>query len=94
MNVVRFFYLLCVCSVLLCCKSASRKQSSGDPKTSEGIDTVSRISIKYAKGFWLEERDGCVCFDTEGREYTTPGEYAGGAIAREECHLHDFIAVV
>lgn len=111
MNVVRFFYLLCVCSVLLCCKSASRKQSSGDPKTSEGIDTVSRISIKYAKGFWLEERDGCVVLNIKdpqesshthyqyaliprGVNIQPQGEYAGGAIAREECHLHDFIAVV
>ena len=71
MNVVRFFYLLCVCSVLLCCKSASRKQSSGDPKTSEGIDTVSRISIKYAKGFWLEERDGCVVLNIKDPQEST-----------------------
>ena len=75
MNVVRFFYLLCVCSVLLCCKSASRKQSSGDPKTSEGIDTVSRISIKYAKGFWLEERDGCVVLNIKDPQESSHTHY-------------------
>ena len=128
MNVVRFFYLLCVCSVLLCCKSASRKQSSGDPKTSEGIDTVSRISIKYAKGFWLEERDGCVVLNIKDPQESShthyqyaliprgvniqppenmpvvqlpvridgadPKRFTGGGVARAECHLHDFIAVV
>ena len=54
MNVVRLFCLLCVCSVLFGCKSVSRKQSSGEQKAKGEIDTVSRISIKYAKGFWLE----------------------------------------
>ena len=58
MNVVRLFCLLCVCSVLFCCKSASRKQSSGGQRAKERIDTVSRVPIKYAKGFWLEDRDG------------------------------------
>lgn len=60
MNVVRFFYLLCFCSVLFCCKSTSRKQSSGEQTVKEKVDTVSRIHIKYAKGFWLEEREGYV----------------------------------
>ena len=82
MNVVRFFYLLCVCSVLLCCKSASRKQSSGDPKTSEGIDTVSRISIKYAKGFWLEERDGCVVLNIKDPQESSHTHYQYALIPR------------
>ena len=51
MNVVRFFYLLCFCSVLFCCKSTSRKQSSGEQTVKRKVDTVSRIHIKYAKGF-------------------------------------------
>ena len=60
MNVMRFLSLLCICSVLFCCKSASRKQASGEQTVAGKADTVSRIHIKYAKGFWLEDRDGYV----------------------------------
>lgn len=110
MNVVRFFYLLCFCSVLFCCKSTSRKQSSGEQTVKEKVDTVSRIHIKYAKGFWLEEREGYVVLNIKDPRRVVilitstlwfrvdrrcrPQKIYRWWRCRAECHLHDFVAAL
>ena len=82
MNVVRFFYLLCFCSVLFCCKSTSRKQSSGEQTVKEKVDTVSRIHIKYAKGFWLEEREGYVVLNIKDPQESSHTHYQYALVPR------------
>ena len=82
MNVVRFFYLLCFCSVLFCCKSTSRKQSSGEQTVKGKVDTVSRIHIKYAKGFWLEEREGYVVLNIKDPQESSHTRYQYALIPR------------
>ena len=82
MNVVRLFCLLCVCSVLFGCKSVSRKQSSGEQKAKGEIDTVSRISIKYAKGFWLEERDGYMVLNIKDPQESSHTHYQYALVPR------------
>ena len=82
MNVVRLFCLLCVCSVLFCCKSASRKQSSGGQRAKERIDTVSRVPIKYAKGFWLEDRDGYMVLNIKDPQESSHTHYQYALVPR------------
>ena len=82
MNVVRFFYLLCFCSVLFCCKSTSRKQSSGEQTVKEKVDTVSRIHIKYAKGFWLEECEGYVVLNIKDPQESSHTHYQYALVPR------------
>lgn len=82
MNVVRFFYLLCFCSVLFCCKSTSRKQSSGEQTVKGKVDTVSRIHIKYAKGFWLEEREGYVVLNIKDPQESSHTHYQYALVPR------------
>ena len=82
MNVVRFFYLLCFCSVLFCCKSTSRKQSSGEQIVRGKVDTVSRIHIKYAKGFWLEEREGYVVLNIKDPQESSHTHYQYALVPR------------
>ena len=82
MNVVRFFYLLYLCSVLFCCKSTSRKQSSGEQTVKGKVDTVSRIHIKYAKGFWLEEREGYVVLNIKDPQESSHTRYQYALIPR------------
>ena len=82
MNVVRFFYLLCFCSVLFCCKSTSRKQSSGEQTVKEKVDTVSRIHIKYAKGFWLEECEGYVVLNIKDPQESSHTHYQSALVPR------------
>ena len=82
MNVVRFFYLLYLCSVLFCCKSTSRKQSSGEQTVKEKVDTVSRIHIKYAKGFWLEEREGYVVLNIKDPQESSHTHYQYALVPR------------
>ena len=82
MNVVRFFYLLCFCSVLFCCKSTSRKQSWGEKTVKEKVDTVSRIHIKYAKGFWLEEREGYVVLNIKDPQESSHTHYQYALVPR------------
>ena len=82
MNVVRFFYLLCFCSVLFCCKSTSRKQSSGEQTVKRKVDTVSRIHIKYAKGFWLEEREGYVVLNIKDPQESSHTHYQYALVPR------------
>ena len=82
MNVVRFFYLLYLCSVLFCCKSTSRKQSSGEQTVKGKVDTVSRIHIKYAKGFWLEEREGYVVLNIKDPQESSHTHYQYALVPR------------
>ena len=82
MNVVRFFCLLCFCSVLFCCKSTSRKQSSGEQIARGKVDTVSRIHIKYAKGFWLEEREGYVVLNIKDPQESSHTHYQYALVPR------------
>ena len=82
MNVVRFFYLLCFCSVLFCCKSTSRKQSSGEQTVKGKVDTVSRIHIKYAKGFWLEECEGYVVLNIKDPQESSHTHYQYALVPR------------
>ena len=82
MNVVRFFYLLCFCSVLFCCKSTSRKQSSGEQIARGKVDTVSRIHIKYAKGFWLEECEGYVVLNIKDPQESSHTHYQYALVPR------------
>ena len=82
MNVGRFFDLLCFCSVLFCCKSTSRKQSSGEQTVKEKVDTVSRIHIKYAKGFWLEEREGYVVLNIKDPQESSHTHYQYALVPR------------
>ena len=82
MNVVRFFCLLCFCSVLFCCKSTSRKQSSGEQIARGKVDTVSRIHIKYAKGFWLEECEGYVVLNIKDPQESSHTHYQYALVPR------------
>ena len=46
------------------------------------IDTVSRISIKYAKGFWLEERDGYTVLNIKDPQESSHTHYRYALIPR------------
>ena len=57
-GLVRLLCILCACGVFCCCKSKTSKKSVEKQTVQAGSDSIPRVRIKYAKGFWLEYRDG------------------------------------
>lgn len=63
-------------------KSTSRKQSSGESDREREGRYDSRIHIKYAKGFWLEEREGYVVLNIKDPQESSHTHYQYALVPR------------
>ena len=81
-GLVRLLCLLCVCGMFCCCKSNTSKKSAEKQTVQVGKDSLHPVQIKYAKGFWLEYRDGYTVLNIKDPQESSHTHYQYALIPR------------
>lgn len=81
-GVVRLLCLLCACCAFCCCKSGTGKKSAGKQAVVLGKDSIPRVQVKYAKGFWLEYREGYAVLNVKDPQESSHARYRYALIPR------------
>ena len=81
-GLVRLLCFLCACGVFCCCKSGTGKKSAEKQAVQVGKDSIPRVQIKYAKGFWLEYREGYAVLNIKDPQESSHTHYQYALIPR------------
>lgn len=81
-GLIRLLCLLCACGVFCCCKSGTGKKSAEKQAVVTGKDSIPRVQIKYAKGFWLEYREGYAVLKYQDPQESSHTHYRYALIPR------------